>query len=342
MFQTGPIHFLQSFASEWLTTLMKLVSETGYSSFHIPFLMIIALGVSFRKGLILMQMMMLVGLLVDLLKDVIGLPRPSDVDSTIKMLRDGTPNRAPFTEKGGTGFFSLPAAEAISLYRAQTEWSFGLPSGHVAGATTLWGGLSMLFRHKLVWAISLVMIVLMPLSRMYLGRHFIADVLGGLLLGGACVLVFRQLFIVPGNHYRLLNLTRFHLAYNYQSVLLVGYLLIAPLLFLPLIPMVDADDVGRFFGLNAALLLIGLIGLPDNKDALWKRVARVLLGFVAYTVVTMIADQVIDAFSLNEDAIWVEFLSNAITIFVAFASVILFCFRIGLYEYSSDVDTDTH
>ena len=37
----------------------------------------------------------------------------------------------------------------------------------------------MLFRQTDVRALALLLILLMPISRMYLGRHFLADVLGG-------------------------------------------------------------------------------------------------------------------------------------------------------------------
>lgn len=59
----------------------------------------------------------------------------------------------------------------------------GFPSGHSVNAATFW--IALAFRHdKLVlWLTSSAVVVLVGLSRLYLGMHMPVDVLGGLLLG---------------------------------------------------------------------------------------------------------------------------------------------------------------
>ena len=48
----------------------------------------------------------------------------------------------------------------------------------------MWGGLAVLFRKRgLAWLAPLF-VALIAFTRMYLGVHFLADVLGGILLGG--------------------------------------------------------------------------------------------------------------------------------------------------------------
>ncbi|WP_201294588.1 MULTISPECIES: phosphatase PAP2 family protein [unclassified Nocardiopsis] len=65
--------------------------------------------------------------------------------------------------------------------------SFGLPSGHAQGAMVAWGYLAVRSgRSAALWAAAVV-IVLVALSRVYLGAHFISDVLLGLLLGALVV-----------------------------------------------------------------------------------------------------------------------------------------------------------
>jgi membrane-associated phospholipid phosphatase len=63
------------------------------------------------------------------------------------------------------------------------EGSF--PSGHVANAATIAVMLGLIFRHVWVWAAGVVYVVLMALSRTYLGAHWISDTVGGALLGAA-------------------------------------------------------------------------------------------------------------------------------------------------------------
>ncbi|RKS09887.1 PAP2 superfamily protein [Nocardiopsis sp. Huas11] len=66
-----------------------------------------------------------------------------------------------------------------------SESSFGIPSGHAQGSTVLWGYLGAKSGdRRWMWAAG-VLIALICLSRVYLGVHFISDVLAGLLLGGA-------------------------------------------------------------------------------------------------------------------------------------------------------------
>lgn len=63
------------------------------------------------------------------------------------------------------------------------ESSFGVPSGHAQNAVSLWGSMAAYVRKGWAWAAALVIILLIGLSRLYLGVHFPHDVLLGWLLG---------------------------------------------------------------------------------------------------------------------------------------------------------------
>ena len=59
------------------------------------------------------------------------------------------------------------------------------PSGHVANATTVAVALAILLQRRWVWFASAAWVLLVMLSRTYLGAHWLSDTIGGLLLGGA-------------------------------------------------------------------------------------------------------------------------------------------------------------
>ncbi len=64
-----------------------------------------------------------------------------------------------------------------------TESSYGIPSGHAQGTTTLWGTIAWEVRRSWVTILVTLYVVLMALSRMVLGVHYPQDVLGGVLIG---------------------------------------------------------------------------------------------------------------------------------------------------------------
>ncbi len=71
------------------------------------------------------------------------------------------------------------------------------PSGHVANAATLAVALGFIFPRVWVWVCGAVYVVLMALSRTYLGAHWVTDTIGGALLGGAVAVLLWAAFRLP-------------------------------------------------------------------------------------------------------------------------------------------------
>lgn len=88
------------------------------------------------------------------------------------------------------GIFGRARPEEILVHA-----DFGsFPSGHVANATTMAVVLAIILRRGWVWVLGVVYVILMLLSRTYLGAHWLSDTFGGLLLGaGVAVIVWAPL-----------------------------------------------------------------------------------------------------------------------------------------------------
>jgi membrane-associated phospholipid phosphatase len=68
------------------------------------------------------------------------------------------------------------------------ELSYGIPSGHAQSATVFYGLLAMFIRRAWAWILAVILILLMAISRIYLGVHDIEDVVTGILLGALVLL----------------------------------------------------------------------------------------------------------------------------------------------------------
>lgn len=73
------------------------------------------------------------------------------------------------------------------------ETSFGVPSGHSQHAVVMWGYLASLVKKAWIRWLLILVFVFVGLSRIYLGAHFILDVLVGWFIGG--ILLFSFIYL---------------------------------------------------------------------------------------------------------------------------------------------------
>jgi membrane-associated phospholipid phosphatase len=70
---------------------------------------------------------------------------------------------------------------------------WGFPSGHTQLSATVWGYLAVTFRRRWLSAVAVVVMVLVPLSRLYLGVHDLPDLVGGYAIGFVLLFAFIKL-----------------------------------------------------------------------------------------------------------------------------------------------------
>lgn len=330
MFQTEIIIFLQSFSSDVLTAFFKFFTEIGKSTYAAPLVLIVMFGISFRMGFILLHVVSWNGLITFYLKELFSLPRPLNVDIHVKLLGEAAPNATPFESMGAKTFFGGFSKDTVEYIRNYPFDSWGFPSGHASHAAALWGSISLYVKKIWVYLMSVMMIVFISLSRMYLGRHFLADVLGGLLLGFFVVLVFYRgiykndslLFFVFGRSEKA------HISMG--TILGLFYFLIVPFLVL-LIPGIPMEQVAALLGLNLGFILIRHRGIPRDTGHFLQRSGRVFLAGAVFFLFYAGLKRGI-GLVLNNEPASVEFIRLVFSMFISLWGSVEISIKLNLYK----------
>lgn len=187
------------------------------------------------------------------------------------------------------------------------ETSFGLPSGHAQNAVIVWGMLALWVRKTWAWVLAIIMIVLIGLSRIYLGVHFPTDVLAGWLLGILLLLAYAALRKPISEWWRsqslgMQALVSFAFA---LALILLGWLARTLLgvwtlpqewinnarlafpdseIIDPLVLSGIVTPAATFFGLALGAGLVQQRGGFDAGGPLWQRAVRFLVGILGVLV----------------------------------------------------------
>jgi membrane-associated phospholipid phosphatase len=174
--------------------------------------------------------------------------------------------------------FSAPRPFEVSNdvvnMRPDTATGHSFPSGHAQGSATAFSSIAFWLKKRWMWIIAIVMMVLMSLSRMYLGVHFLRDVLVGSLLGVAIAYLTYRIF----QKYSGTDEKKLHLIY-----------ITTVIVFLPVALMMHSEDFFKGYGILVGFVLAILFEKKYVKFTTdvnkWKKVIRFIVGLVIALVV---------------------------------------------------------
>lgn len=152
------IDWMQGF-SPALDSVMLLITFMGRFEFYMIFIPMLYYAVDRSLGLRILFLLVAVDSISASLKQLTHQPRP----------------------------YWLGEVDGLS-----SEPTYGMPSSHASDSIALWGYLAYRLRKSWLTILSVVIILLIGISRMYLGVHSLQDVLGGWLVGLLVLIIFTR------------------------------------------------------------------------------------------------------------------------------------------------------
>jgi len=157
------IKFVQSFSNPFFDTFFQLVTMLGEDTFIMLITALIYWCVDKDMGYKL-GFITLTSAYVNLCtKDIFKVPRPI----------------------GEPGIRSL---------RVQTAGGYSFPSGHTQNTATIWTFFMIQFKRRWLYVVGAIMILLVGISRLYLGVHTPFDLVGGVIIGTVWTITWSYIY----------------------------------------------------------------------------------------------------------------------------------------------------
>ena len=232
------ITFIQQFASPTLDYFFRFMSELGGTRAYIILLLGVYLALDARLGQRL-GLFVLVGFFLNFhLKGLVGTERPFLIDPSVGRTAEAIPTSGP-----------------------------GFPSGHAQLSVTFWGYAAWWLGRRWFWGVAFAVVTLISLSRLYLGMHFLVDVVGGLVIGAVytAAAAFAEPFWVSLR--------------SMSKPLRVAVGLVTPLVLLLALPP-PGLEVSLIMGALAAFGSAPLLMPYTPPKGLWQRLLVAVTGIV--------------------------------------------------------------
>ena len=195
--------------------------------------------------------------------------------------------------------------------------SYGFPSGHSQLAVIIWLYIVLNVENSLVRIFSLISLVCVPLSRLYLGVHDLSDIFGGLSIGLIILFIAQFIFKKIDGGYYIQNTTK---------LIIISCTLILFYVTWPLSSTISAVVsfsgfiIGFWFGYQL-----------DNKNFCFSRIQNTYLHYLSsviallgFLMINNLMNNIVDRYELSSQ--FIDFIISAILGFYIsfFALYVLF------------------
>ena len=162
-FELNIIRAIQSIANPFFDVLFQFITMFGETAILIPIISIIYWTVNKRMGEYIAYASLTSVLVNGAIKDIFKAKRPI----------------------GEPGIRSL---------RVETATGYSFPSGHTQGTAAFWSAMAIYLKNNFMYVFASIIIILVAISRLYLGVHYPKDVLFGAIFGVITSYVTYKLF----------------------------------------------------------------------------------------------------------------------------------------------------
>ena len=175
-FELNIIRAIQSIANPFLDGLFQFITMFGEEAILIPLIAVIYWAFNKKMGEYIAYASLTSVLVNGAIKDIFKAKRPI----------------------GEPGIRSL---------RVETATGYSFPSGHTQGTASFWSAIAIYLKNNYMYAISALIIILVAISRLYLGVHYPKDVLFGAIFGILTSFITYKLFNKVNNKIALYFIT---------------------------------------------------------------------------------------------------------------------------------------
>ncbi len=264
-------------ALPWADPFFRIITELGSETFYIAFILIVY-WVFDKRSALRTAFVLLSSLLLNYwLKVIIQNPRP----------------------------------DPSNWYGDYETSNYSTPSGHAQNSASFFGWIAAEAKTYWVYVLSSLLIFLIGISRVYLGVHYLTDVVLGWFVGLLLILV-----VVLSEDWIQKQLSKLSKSQLYGGLFFVG--LVATLVSTYLLPSAPGDNFGALGGLVMGIAIAlpleqRYVGFESSisKDAKWKLILRIIIGLVL-----VIASLIGLGIFLPSEIVWLRALRYAIVVFI--------------------------
>lgn len=260
--------YIQGLGNPFFDNLFKAITTIGSEPVYIFIASLIFWCYNKKTGIRTMYVILFSAFAAILAKNLFGMPRPPDY-----------------------------------LHKIE-ENGFGFPSGHAQVSSGFWGYLGCKIQNKWILFAGSVAVLAISLSRVYLGVHYVGDVIGGVIFGLIVALIFFKVEPEVTNKLGKLNRSSKYFAAMALPVILVaiGYLQQGLLK--------EQIGVGLVMGSIGVgyLLEEEYVKLQDAEDNM-QRIRRAAVGIIVVGIIYIISSELL---LTNQNFIFIKYIALGI------------------------------